>query len=237
MIQPLGFYAAAVRLTGKWGMSAIRAARRGVPDVQGGVYDQATWHWSDGLLRACGITVRVESADRLLPRPCVYVANHLSVIDIWALVVALPVVPKFIMKKELMRIPFFGAAAAAAGHIVIDRQRRVAAFESYRRAAAVIRRGASACVFAEGTRSRDGRLMPFKKGPFVLAIAAEVPVVPILVTGAYELMPRLARWARPGEVTLHVGPEIPTAGLGYEDRDRLGAEARDAMVAMGARVG
>jgi 1-acyl-sn-glycerol-3-phosphate acyltransferase len=236
MIQPLRCYAAAVGLTGKWGMSAIRAARRGVPDEPGGVYDQATWNWSDGLLRACGITVRVEHAERLSPRPCVYIANHLSVIDIWAVVVGLPTVPKFIMKKELMRIPFFGTAAAAAGHIVIDRQRRVAAFESYRRAAAVIRRGASACVFAEGTRSRDGRLMPFKKGPFVLAIAAQVPVVPVLVTGAYELMPRLAPWPRRGEVALHVGTEIPTTGLDYEDRDQLSVQAREAMIAMGARV-
>jgi 1-acyl-sn-glycerol-3-phosphate acyltransferase len=155
-------------------------------------------------------------------------------IDIWAIVTHLPRVPKFVMKKELLRIPIFGSAARGAGHIVIDRQNRVSAFESYQRASQVIRDGASACVFAEGTRSRTGRLLPFKKGPFVLAIAAQVPMVPVLVVGAYELMPRLAPYPHPGTVTLRIGEELPTEGLRYEDREALSTRARAAMLAMGA---
>ena len=235
MNQAIRFWSAALHLTWKWGGGAVRASRQGVPDSIGGIYDQCAFNWSEGLLRTARITVRVEGADRLRARSCVYVANHISAIDIWALITRLPQVPRFIMKKELLKVPLFGRAAAAAGHIVVDRQRRTAAFGSYQRAAEVLRRGASACVFAEGTRSRTGRLLPFKKGPFVLAIAGQVPVVPVYISGAFELMPRLASWPRPGEVTLHIGEEIPTTGMGYDDRDRLSDLARAAMLAMGAR--
>ena len=76
--------------------------------------------------------------------------------------------------------------------------------------------------------------MPFKKGPFVLAIAAQVPVVPVVVLGSYELMPRLSMSPRPGEVVVRIGEDIPTAGLGYEDRDQLSSAARRAILSLGA---
>lgn len=234
MIQALRFGWAAVSETFRWGGMAIRAAHRGVPDTRGGVYDEAAFRWAEGLLRASRIAVEVAHPERLLDRPCVYVANHVSMIDIWALITRLPSVPRFLMKKELLKVPFFGRAAQATGHIVIDRQMRTAAFGAYERAAEVIRQGRSACVFVEGTRSRTGKLMPFKKGPFVLAVAAQVPVVPVYVSGAFELMPRLAPYPHPGTVTLHIGEAIPTAGLTYADRDRLSDLARAAMLQLGA---
>ena len=117
----------------------------------------------------------------------------------------------------------------------MDRQRRTAAFGSYEKAAEVLRRGASAAIFAEGTRSRTGKLLPFKKGPFVLAIAAQIPLVPVYIEGAFELIPKGARWPKPGTVTLHIGDEIPTTGMAYDDRDGLSALARQAMLALGAR--
>lgn len=235
MSQALRFWFAAVRLTWQWGGRAVRASRQGVPDSIGGIYDQCAWNWSDGFLRTAGISLRVEGAERFRERSCVYVANHVSAIDIWALITGLPQGPRFIMKKELLKLPLFGKAAAAAGHIVVDRQRRTAAIGSYQKAAEVLKRGASAAIFAEGTRSRSGRLLPFKKGPFVLAIAAQIPVVPVFISGAFELMPKGAAWPRPGVVTLHVGEEIPTTGMVYDDRDRLAGMARAAMLAMGAR--
>jgi len=235
MIRFLRFWLGAIGVTGHWASRALLAAWRRVPDTRGGIYDQATWGWSKGLLAASRIAVRVEGQERVTSLPAVFVANHVSMIDIWALVVGLPVVPRFIMKKELLQVPLLGAAARGAGHIVIDRKNLPRAFEAYEKAAEVIRRGASACVFAEGTRSRTGRLLPFKKGPFVLAIAAGVPVVPVLVEGSYELMPRRALAPHPGTVTLRFGEPIPTAGLGYDARDELSRNARAALIAMGGR--
>lgn len=234
MISAIRFPVVAVVSTARHAIAALVASWRRVPDTPGGPYDGATYGWSRDLLAAGGVLVRVERPELLQDRACVYVANHVSMIDIWALVVSLPRVPKFVFKRELMRIPVFGAATRAAGHILLDRASRTAAFAAYETAAVVIRRGASACVFAEGTRSRDGRLLPFKKGAFVLAIAAQVPVVPIVVLGSYELMPRRALLPRPGTVTLRVGREIPTEGLGYDARDALAQEVRRAMLTLGA---
>jgi 1-acyl-sn-glycerol-3-phosphate acyltransferase len=234
MINTLRFTVGALRATMIWGPRAIGAARRELPDTPGGPYDEASLGWSRMLLEAARITVKVEHAERLTTRNVVYIANHISMIDIPVLVTAVPVVPKFVMKQELLRVPVFGAAAKAAGHIAIDRKNRGAAFAAYDDAAKTIRRGHPALVFAEGTRSRNGRLMAFKKGPFVLAIAAQVPVVPLAVVGSYELMPRLSMSPRPGEVIVRVGEDIPTAGLRYQDRDQLSRQTRAALVALGA---
>jgi 1-acyl-sn-glycerol-3-phosphate acyltransferase len=234
MIQTVRWLGAAVIATLREGSRAIGASWRSVPDAPGGPYDRAAFGWSSSLLRAGRITVRVEGPGVLSDRPVVYVANHISLLDIPALVVGLPPVPKFVMKKELLKVPIFGRAARAAGHIAIDRRNRGAAFAAYDEAAGIVRRGRSALVFAEGTRSRSGKLLPFKKGPFVLAIAAHVPIVPVVVVGSYDLMPKLTLVPRPGEIVLRIGDDIPTAGCSYEDRDELSERARRAMIALGA---
>jgi 1-acyl-sn-glycerol-3-phosphate acyltransferase len=123
MIQTVRWLGAAVVATLRQGTRAIAAARRGVPDAPGGPYDRAAWDWSAALLRAARITVRVEGPGVLRQRPVVYVANHISLLDIPALVVGLPPVPKFVMKKELLRVPLL-RAAARRGHIAIDRAPR-----------------------------------------------------------------------------------------------------------------
>jgi 1-acyl-sn-glycerol-3-phosphate acyltransferase len=234
MIQAVRWVGGAVIATLRQGTRAIGASWRGVPDSPGGPYDRAAWEWSAALLRAARITVRVEGPGVLRDRPVVYVANHISLLDIPALVVGLPPVPKFVMKKELLKVPVFGRAARAAGHIAIDRGNRGAAFAAYDEAAEIVRRGRSALVFAEGTRSRSGKLLPFKKGPFVLAIAARVPIVPVVVVGSYDLMPRLSLVPRRGEIVLRIGEDIPTDGASYGDRDNLSEVARQAMLELGA---
>src|SRR5690606_31530179 len=116
------------------------------------------------LLRINRITVRGEGLDRLAEAgPCVYVANHQSWLDILAVLDVLPGSLRFVAKKELGRVPLFGRALRASGHIEIDRRNLDSAVGAYQAAAEAIRGGLSAIVFAEGTRSRDGRLMPFKK--------------------------------------------------------------------------
>src|SRR5204862_7126570 len=124
-------------------------------------------------------------------------------------------------KSELRRIPLFGSGAAAAGVVFLDRDNRKAAFESYKTAAAEVQRGRSIVVFPEGTRGFDYHLRPFKKGPFVLAIASQSPIVPTIAYGALEVMGKGSLRVRPGAVHIHLLEAIPTAGYTYDQRAEL----------------
>ena len=216
-----------------WGLACILGAMIGVEHVTGGLYDRAARNWGRWLCAMNGLTVRTEGQDALpAGRPYVYVANHFSFCDIWALLVILPDPVRFIAKKELFAIPILGPALRAARHISIDRKNLQAAFGAYEEAAEAIRSGISAVVFAEGTRSPDGKLHPFKKGPFVLAIASQVPAVPVWVEGAFAALPKGQWWVKPGVVTIRFGAPVPTEGLNYDDRDRLMDEVRVKIVAL-----
>ena len=236
MIRALRYVGSFIIYMGYWGSRVLLAAVFRVKQRSGGVYDRGARGWARGMLRGTGISVRVEGRERLDPSvPKVYIANHTSQVDIWAILAEFPGTVRFVYKKGMDWIPLMGMAMRAARHIPIKRQVKSAAFAAYDEAAGYIRAGSSAVVFAEGTRSRDGRLQPFKKGPFVLAIAAQAPVVPVLCVGTFELMPR-GSWApKPGTVTLRVAEQIPTAGMSYEDRARLADETRAVLLAMGAK--
>jgi 1-acyl-sn-glycerol-3-phosphate acyltransferase len=157
--------------------------------------------------------------------------------DIWALAAALPGSIRFVAKEELARIPLLGPAMVAAGHVTIDRSNRARAMEAYAHAARTIRAlGVSTVVFPEGTRSRTGELLPFKNAPFGLAIAAQVPLVPVYVHATFRILPKGAWRLRPQPIRLLVGEPIPTTGLTLDDRDALRERARTAMVALRARV-
>jgi 1-acyl-sn-glycerol-3-phosphate acyltransferase len=228
MVRSIWYLVVLVALTVWYGGWVILAALFGVRNKPGGLYDQAARRWAKKVIGASGVTVGVKGEENL-PRdnqPVVYVSNHQSFFDILALAVTLPGTYRFVAKKELAKVPVFGRALKAAGHIYIDRQRRQAAFESYEKAAKVIQKGLSALVFAEGTRSRTGELLPFKKGPFVLAIAAQVPVVPVYCANTFDILPKGHIRIRPRPVTLYFGEPIATAGMDYEDREQLLTQAR-----------
>jgi 1-acyl-sn-glycerol-3-phosphate acyltransferase len=234
VITATRFLVSVVALTCWYGGRIIWQALRGVRHVPGGVYDQLNRGWAGGMMRWNRVRATLEGLERLEPgQPYVYVANHVSFIDIWVLLERLPGSIRFVYKKELGAVPVFGQAMAACGHIAIDRKNRGSAFAAYDVAAGAVRAGTSAMVFAEGTRSRDGRLMPFKKGPFVLAVAAQVPIVPVAILGAFEAMPKGRLSVRPVPVVVRIGEPIATVGLSYEDRDRLSHQCRDAILAMG----
>jgi 1-acyl-sn-glycerol-3-phosphate acyltransferase len=118
----------------------------------------------------------------------------------------------------------------ATGHIFIDRYNRHKAFEAYEEAAEAVRRGMSAVVFAEGTRSRTGQLLPFKKGPFVFAIAAQVPIVPVYCAGTFDILPKGSIRMRRKPVTLLFGDPMDTEGLDYEAREGLMWRTREVIV-------
>lgn len=178
--------------------------------------------WSRIVTGLSGVDVRVVMRGKLEPgTPYVFMANHLSALDIWAVLVALPLRVRMIAKKQLRQIPLFGWAMAAGRFIFIDRQNAVAARRTIQEAQRRIRSGDSVLLFPEGTRSRDGALLPFKKGGFHLALGAGVPIVPVALKGTRELMPPGSLLLRPGVVQVIVGAPIPTAGLTDADRAAL----------------
>lgn len=179
--------------------------------------------WAGAIVRAAGIELKVVGMDRLkADRPHIIVSNHQSWFDVLSLMGALPRGTRFVAKKELRKIPWFGRAWQACGHISIDRRDRGAAVESLRTAGRLIReRSSNIVMFAEGTRSGTGELQPFKKGAFVLAIEGGVPVLPIAVKGSRDVMPKGSFKIRAGSIEIRVGEAIDVTGMTLSDRDDL----------------
>ena len=203
----------------------------------GGIYDWGTSDWSRWILRAAGTPLQIEGLARIPAGPVVYASNHSSMFDIWALAAGMPGSIRFVAKQELARIPLLGQAMLAAGHVTIDRTNRNRAMDAYAEAARRIHeRGVSTVVFPEGTRSRTGELLPFKNAPFGLAIAAQVPLIPIYVHDTFRILPKGAWRLRPTPIRIMVGEPISTTGLTLQDRDTLRQRAHDAIAAMRARV-
>jgi len=179
------------------------------------------YHWSSTVLKVAGIKVKVIGTEKLdLSKPCVYVSNHASMFDITAVVVGVNRYVRFLVKKEIARVPIFGWATARA-HIIIDRENGRDAVKSLERAARRISLGESAILFAEGHRTRDGNLQPFKRGAFVLAIAAGVPVVPLTILGSFSIMKKGSIGLRKGQITIIVDEPIDVTKY----RDKSGSIA------------
>ena len=237
MIRTVWFYVVLVVSSVIHAGGVLVAALAGVKRRPGGVYDWGASDWGRDIIAAAGTPVELEGRERIPPhRPVVYVSNHSSMFDIWALAAVLPGSVRFVAKQELVKVPLIGRAMVAAGHVAIDRFNRARAFEAYERAAAVIRGGISAVVFPEGTRSRTGELLPFKNAPFGLAIAAGVPVVPVYVHNTFEILPKGGIRLRPRPIRILVGEVIPTAGLSLDDRQGLAERTRAALLGLRARV-
>jgi 1-acyl-sn-glycerol-3-phosphate acyltransferase len=160
----------------------------------------------------------------------VVIANHASHLDGPALVAALPHPMYFVIKKELARIPLWGVAAVKIGFIAIDRADSQQARARMDEAVKTVRSGRRIIVFAEGTRSADGRLHPFRKGGFHLAIDAGVPVLPVAINGSHRLYPKGAKRVQPGVVDVLVCDPIPTEGLTKADVSALAERARTAIL-------
>jgi len=164
-------------------------------------------------------------------RPCVYVANHQSQFDVPALVVAMPADFRMVAKRELLYIPIFGWALWLAGFIFIDRTDREKAIRSLERAMRTLSRGISIVVFAEGTRSPDGRLLPFKKGGFVMALKAGVPIVPVSIRGGRDVLPKGSLRVKPGAIEVVFGAPIQTSTYTLDTKEALIATVRDRIAA------
>lgn len=237
MIRTLWYYIVLGISTVIHASAGIVAGLLRVRHRPGGVYDWSGADWARDILSAAGTPVIAEGLEHIpVGQPVMYVSNHSSMFDIWALFATLPGSLRFVAKQELFRIPLLGGAMRAVGHIPIDRAAHKRAFAAYDEAARTIRRGFSAVVFPEGTRSRTGELLPFKNAPFALAIAAQVPIVPVYVHNTFEIQPKGALRMHPRPIRLLVAPPIATAGLTPDDRERLRDETRAAVVALQAKA-
>jgi len=169
--------------------------------------------WARIIIRTSGVKIEVQGQDNIpMGRPVVFACNHASQFDILIMYEALPVQFRFVVKKELFKIPLFGFAMRHAGYVPIDRSGGKAALRSLHEAAERVKRGASIIIFPEGTRSLDGRLRPFKMGGILIAIKAGCPIVPVAISGSHNVLPKGSLRVRPGRIKVTVGLPVQTVG-------------------------
>jgi 1-acyl-sn-glycerol-3-phosphate acyltransferase len=178
--------------------------------------DQSIEWWASGLLKDAHIRLIVRGREHLEPyAPMVIMSNHQSLYDIPAILVALPPSVRMLAKKELFKVPIWGRAMLAAGFIRIDRSNREEAVRSLRVARKRLESGIHVWIAPEGTRSRTGELLPFKKGGFILASEMSLPILPVTVNGARKALPAGTWSLQAGtdvEVTIH--PRVPPPANG-----------------------
>ena len=188
------------------------------------------------LLRVSGIRYRVEGPGQLLGRAAVYCFNHASNLEPpIAFLLLQPLFPRLrvVYKKSLRRLPILGRCFEIGGFIPIDRRDREQSTRALADAAQAMRDGNSFMMFPEGTRSRTGELLPFKKGAFVLAIDAQAPLVPVAIVGARRAMRRGSPFIWPvDDIVVRIGQPVETAGATYDDRERLMDEVRRSITQM-----
>ena len=191
--------------------------------------------WSRVLLLGAGARLETRFAAPLpTDRPYVFMANHQSLYDIPALIAGLPGQTRFLAKRSLFRIPIFGWAIKMGGFISIDRGDRSRAGEAFADAIEELQAGSSAVVFPEGTRSPDGKILPFQRGGFLLAIKSGLAIVPVGIHGSMAVRARKSYRIRPGRITVSCGRPLETGGYGVRDKAKLMEEVRRRVLALSA---
>ena len=175
--------------------------------------------WSKLCLKVCAIDVRVKGLENVQPDGAyIFVTNHASMFDIPAVMSVLPRV-RIMFKKELSYVPIWGWALKWGHHIMVDRAKGSEAMRSLDRAAEAIKTGGSVILFAEGTRTRDGKLLPFKRGAFTLAAKSGVPIVPITINGSFKILPKASLDIRPSPIELLIGKPIDTSHIATREEE------------------
>lgn len=188
------------------------------------LYRVAMWGAWTGV-RLAGVRVQTVGLDRLDPsRTYIFMSNHASNLDPPILIPLIPRRTSVMAKKELFKTPILGRAMRIGSLVPVDRGNRDAGIEAVKVAAEVIRQGINMTIYVEGKRSFDGKLLPFKKGPFYLAMEAAVPVVPVTITGTHALMPKRRFAVQPGVVTVLFHEPIEPREFG--DREALMEKVR-----------
>jgi 1-acyl-sn-glycerol-3-phosphate acyltransferase len=183
------------------------------------------------LVGLVGGRVRIVGRERIPAGPCLFVANHTSTVDAPAVVGAIPRRVAILLKESLFKWPIAGQAFTLAGFIPVKRSERESAIASVEKATKSLRDGQSFLIYPEGTRSPDGRLQAFKKGAVVMAIKAEVPIVPIACSGAHKVMRKRSLRIYPGEMLVEFLEPIDASKYSFDERDALNDRVHDAMAA------
>lgn len=193
------------------------------------LYRIGRWGVRLGLFLS-GIRYTIAGAEHIRPdRAAVYAVNHASNVEPPILFDALhPLFPRLriLYKAELRKLPVLVQAWDLAGFVPLERGNRDQSVPAIERAAAALREANSFLIFPEGTRSRTGELLPFKKGGFIMALKAQAPIVPVAIVGARHAMRKGSPWIQPVRVSVAFGPAIETAGLRMEDREALISRVR-----------
>ena len=195
--------------------------------------------WSKTVLALGGVRLTTAFEAPLPDGPVVFIGNHQSIFDILALFAGLGGRRSFVFvaKKSVFSVPFLGWFIRAAGYVPVDRGDRESAIRSLEQAGRQVRSGTSVMVFAEGTRSPDGRVRPFKKGPFHVALQAQVPIVPLAIEGALYVSPKRRWYVCPNEIRVLVGAPMPVAGVTEAGRDGLIRAVRTQVIRLHRRLG
>ena len=205
------------------GLHAVAATVVGRLDPTSPWVQRIMESWARSWIRLTGIDLRIYGGEHIDPdRSYVVVANHLSNLDVMVCIAAIPLPIRFLAKQELFRFPVLSQAMRAVGIVQVDRGGRMAAIASVnQQSKTVIERGHSLIIYPEGTRSRSGEPQPFKKGAFMMAAAAGMPILPVTIAGTREIWPPTGLFRRGGPVVVEIAPPIETAGLSRTDTERL----------------
>jgi 1-acyl-sn-glycerol-3-phosphate acyltransferase len=201
-----------------------------IVDRTGDLAHRCARAWAWAILKTTGVRVRVQGLEHIAAsRTYVFAANHQSIYDIPIVFTALPVQLRIVAKESLGRIPFMGWHLRFAGHLLVDRQNPGAGI--VRKMARLVGEHHSLIVFPEGTRSVDGVVGRFKRGPFMLALDAGVPIVPVSIRGSRHVMLKGQLMVCPADVLVTVHPPVETAPIGREGVRELATRVRDIVVA------
>ncbi len=201
----------------KWAALAMYTIILGVPAIFLSFFfpgsDIVPWFgklWTWLIIKTAGAKVSIEGMDRIdKKKTYIYICNHQSHFDVYVLVNLLPARTRILAKKSLFYIPIFGWSIFLAGYISVKRDDQPGILKSFANVAEKIKRGRSVLFFAEGKRSLDGKLQPFKKGAFLIALKAGVPIIPISISGSEKIMPPKTFRINPGQVKVVIGNAIP----------------------------
>jgi 1-acyl-sn-glycerol-3-phosphate acyltransferase len=198
---------------------------------KGKIFRWVSRAWSRLLLALFGVTVETRGLSRVnRSAPYVFMSNHASHVDSLALAVSIPHPLHWVFKKELSKIPVFGWVLLSLGQIMVDRRNAKQSRTALSNAASALAGNNSVLIYVEGTRSKDGKLQPLKKGGFYIALQAGLPIVPVRISGSHDIVPSGSLRVRPGRVVVEMFDPIPTEGKTEADAPELMGRVRDALL-------